>query len=296
MPRLGAHMSVAGGLDQALFRGDSIGCDTVQLFLRAPTRWEAPPLTDDDVDAFQAAREATGLAPIVVHGSYLINLASPKAALWRRSVAALIDDLGRCRRLGIDRYVLHPGAHTGSGEAAGVAKVAQAIQAALAETDAGVRLLLENTAGQGTTLGHRLEQLAEVLGVVGDGKRVGVCVDTAHAVAAGYHLAESEDYARFWATADQLFGIQAVGCLHLNDSLRHAGSRVDRHTHIGEGHVGLTAFRHLVNDSALQHVPMILETPKGEDMLEDIRNLAVLRGLFEGNGAGEAGGDGHQMT
>ena len=113
MPRLGAHMSVAGGLDQALFRGDSIGCDTVQLFLRAPTRWEAPPLTDGDVDAFQAAREATGLAPIVVHGSYLINLASPKAALWRRSVATLIDDLARCRRLGIDRYVLHPGAHTG---------------------------------------------------------------------------------------------------------------------------------------------------------------------------------------
>ncbi len=281
MPRFGAHMSVAGGLEQALFRGNSIGCDTIQLFLRAPTRWQAPPLTDSQVDAFQAAREATGIDPIVVHGSYLINLASPKTSLWRRSLSTLVDDLKRCQRLGIDRYVLHPGAHTGAGETAGLAKVAEAIQAALAETDAGVRLLLENTAGQGTTLGHRLEQLAEVLDVVDDGGRVGVCIDTTHAVAAGYHLAESEEYARFWATVDRLFGIQAVGCLHFNDSLCPEGSRVDRHTHIGEGHVGLEAFRHLVNDSALQHVPMILETPKGEDMLEDIRNLAVLRGLLD---------------
>jgi len=279
MPRLGAHMSVAGGLEQALFRGDSIGCDTIQLFLRAPTRWSAPPLGEAQVAAFEAAREATGIHPIVVHGSYLINLASPQAGLWRRSLATLSDDLQRCQRLGIDRYVLHPGAHTGSGEAAGVDRVAEAVRGALGESEGDVRLLLENTAGQGSSLGHRLEQLAEILDGVADKRRVGICIDTAHAVAAGYQLAGSEGYASFWARVGELFGMEGLGCLHLNDSLRQEGSRIDRHTHIGEGHVGLEAFRSLVNDPALQDVPMILETPKGADMLEDIRNLALLRGL-----------------
>jgi len=279
MPRLGAHMSVAGGLAQALFRGDSIGCDTIQLFLRAPTRWSAPPLNEAQVAVFGAAREATGIHPIVVHGSYLINLASPQMALWRRSLATLIDDLQRCQRLGIDRYVLHPGAHTGSGEAAGLAKVAEAVRLALGESEGDGRLLLENTAGQGSSLGHRLEQLAEILDGVADKRRVGICIDTAHAVAAGYQLADREGFTSFWARVGELFGMEGLGCLHLNDSLRQEGSRIDRHTHIGEGHVGLEAFRSLVNDPALQDVPMILETPKGADMLEDIRNLALLRGL-----------------
>lgn len=279
MPRFGAHMSVAGGLEQALFRGDSIGCDTVQLFLRSPTRWDASPLDDDQVAAFQAAREATDIHPIVAHGAYLINLASPKQGLWRRSLATLMDDLGRCNRLGITRYVLHPGAHTGSGEVAGLERVAEAVQAALAASDGDVHLLLENTAGQGTTLGYRLEHLAEILDRVGRRDRLGICIDTAHAVAAGYGLAEADAYAGFWARVRDIFGIARVGCLHLNDSLREEGSRIDRHTHIGEGHVGLEAFRRLVNDPALQDVPMILETPKGDDMLEDIRNLMVLRGL-----------------
>lgn len=279
MPRLGAHMSVAGGLEQALFRGDSIGCDTIQLFLRAPTRWNAPSLTDEQVTAFEAAREATGIYPIVAHGAYLINLASPNRGLWRRSLATVVDDLERCHRLGIDRYVLHPGAHTGSGEAAGLAKVAEAVRIALEQTDNGVRLLLENTAGQGTSLGHRLEHLVAIVDGVKQPDQVGICIDTAHAVAAGYHLADVDGYAGFWARVRGLLGEGRVGCLHLNDSLRLEGSRIDRHTHIGEGHVGLEAFKRLVNDPTLQDVPMILETPKGEDMLKDIRNLALLRSL-----------------
>ncbi len=281
MPRFGAHMSIAGGLDQALFRGNSIGCDTIQLFLRSPTRWKAPPLEQEDVLAFRAAREATGIAPIVAHGAYLINLASPKQGLWRRSLATLIDDLARCRRLGIEAYVLHPGAHTGSGEKAGLSRVVEAVRRAFEETDADVQLLLENTAGQGTTLGHQLEHLARIIEGAGWPKRLGVCIDTAHAVAAGYALAGAEAYKAFWAAVDELLGIERVGCLHLNDSLLERGSRVDRHTHIGEGHVGLDGFRRLVNDPALQEVPMILETPKGEDMLEDIRNLALLRSLCD---------------
>jgi deoxyribonuclease IV len=281
MPRLGAHMSVAGGLDQALFRGNSVGCDTIQLFLRSPTRWQAAPVAPEAVLDFEAAREATGIAPIVAHAAYLINLASPERSLWRRSLSTLIDDLGRCERLGLDAYVLHPGAHTGSGEEAGLARVTEAIRHALQAFDGHVRLLLENTAGQGTSLGHRLEHLATIIANAGWPERLGICIDTAHAVAAGYALAGAEAYERFWETADELVGIERVGCLHLNDSLRDRGSHVDRHTHIGEGYVGLDAFRRLVNDPALQSIPMILETPKSEDMLEDIRNLALLRSLCD---------------
>ncbi|MGC9361239.1 MAG: deoxyribonuclease IV [Anaerolineae bacterium] len=281
MPRFGAHMSVAGGLDQALFRGNSIGCDTIQLFLRSPTRWEAAPIEPEDVLAFQAARRATDITPIVAHGSYLINLASAKKALWRRSLSTLIDDLGRCQRLGLDAYVLHPGAHTGSGEEAGLLRVTEAIRRALQAFDGDVQLLLENTAGQGTSLGYRLEHLGKIIEGAGWPERLGICIDTAHAVAAGYTLAGAEAYASFWETVDRLVGIERVGCLHLNDSLGDQGSRVDRHAHIGEGHVGVDGFRRLVNDPALQKVPMILETPKGEDMLEDIRNLALLRSLCD---------------
>jgi len=281
MPRFGAHMSVAGGLDQALFRGNSIGCDTIQLFLRSPTRWQAAPIDSDDVRAFQAAREATGIMPIVAHGAYLINLASPQKALWQRSLSTLIDDLGRCQRLGLDAYVLHPGAHTGSGEEAGLLRVTEALRRALKAFGGDVRLLLENTAGQGTSLGHRLEHLARIIESAGWPERLGICIDTAHAFAAGYTLQGTEAYESFWQAVDNLIGIDRVGCLHLNDSLRDRGSRVDRHTHIGEGYVGLESFRRLVNDPALQGVPMILETPKSEDMLEDIRNLALLRSLCD---------------
>jgi deoxyribonuclease-4 len=265
----------------ALTRGDSIGCDTIQMLVRNANRWSAPPLTAEQVDAFAEARQTTGITPIVVHSSYLINLASPQDALWHRSLNALIEEMERCRRLSIGAYVLHPGAHTGSGEEAGLLRVVAALDAAFEETAGSpVRVLLEITAGQGTVLGARFEELAWIADEVAAGQRVGVCFDTAHAFAAGYDFGTPEAYAAMWASFDETIGLDRLGALHLNDSRRELGSRVDRHAHIGEGEIGLAAFALLVNDPELRRAPMILETPKGPDLAEDIENLARLRGLI----------------
>lgn len=280
-PRLGAHMSIAGGPAKALERGQSIGCDAIQIFTRNANRWTSKDLTDEEVEAFARAREATGIHPIVAHGSYLINLASPDDDLWTRSVEALVIELERCRRLGVRDYVLHPGAHMDAGEEAGMARVVEGLNRAFAATaDADVIVSLENTAGQGSALGTTFEQLAWMAESATPSARVGVCFDTAHALAAGLEFRDPASYAAMWRQLDTAVGLDRLRAIHLNDAKRDLGSHVDRHAHIGEGCVGLEAFRLLVNDPALRHVPMLLETPKGEDMREDVENLARLRGLI----------------
>ncbi len=280
MPLFGAHMSIAGGPHNALLRGRSICCDCIQMFTRNANRWEAKPLTEEEVARFRATREETGYEHVVAHASYLINLGSPDEALWRRSLGALVTELARCRLLGIDRYVLHPGAHMGTGPEVGLHRIADGLTAALAETDgSGVTILLENTAGQGTLLGATFEELRWLLEHAAPAERLGVCLDTAHAVAAGYVFGDAAAHEALWGTFDGVIGRERLGALHLNDSKREPGSRVDRHTHIGEGSLGLEPFRLLVNDPRLQGIPMLLETPKGEDLAEDVMNLATLRGL-----------------
>lgn len=280
-PRLGAHMSIAGEPANALWLGQRIGCETIQLFTRSPNRWQAPPLTDEQVEAFREAQRQTGIAPVVAHSGYLINLASPDEELWRRSLAAAAEELTRCARLGLDGYVIHPGAHTGAGEAAGLRRVADALLALLEATaEGGVRILLETTSGAGSHLGYRLEHLAWLIDHAGAGQRLGVCVDTAHLYGAGYDLADGEGYRSFWIEFETLIGLRRLGAIHLNDSQKERGSRGDRHAHIGEGLIGLAAFARLLNDARLVHVPMILETPKSVDLHEDVRNLAVLRSLL----------------
>lgn len=279
-PRFGAHMSIAGGPASALLRGHSIGCDTVQMFTRNANQWRSTPLSDAYVEQFATARRATGIDPVVAHSSYLINLATADDELWAKSKRALAEELARCAALGIDRYVLHPGAFTGSDEASGLARVADALGDALQDpAGAGVRILLETTAGQGTALGATFEQLAWLLAHVQPAERMGVCFDTAHAFAAGYDLRSAERYAATWQHFEATIGRSWLGCLHLNDSKRPLGSRVDRHEQLGQGMLGVEAFRLLVNDPALRHVPMILETPKGKDLLEDIANLTLLHSL-----------------
>lgn len=280
-PRLGAHMSIAGGPANALTRGQSIGCDAIQMFTRNANQWRAKPLAEAEVAAFASARAATGIDPVVAHSSYLINLATSDDELWARSQEALLDELGRCAALGIDRYVLHPGAYTGSDEASGLARVAEALALALdAPASGDVRVLLETTAGQGTSLGASFEQLAGLLARLRAPERTGICFDTAHAFAAGYDLRTPETYASTWQQLASIIGLQWLGCIHLNDSKRPLGSRVDRHEQLGQGSIGVEAFRLLMNDPALRHVPMILETPKGEELLEDVQNLALLRSLI----------------
>jgi deoxyribonuclease-4 len=217
----------------------------------------------------------------VAHASYLINLASPDPALRRKSLDAFVQEMERARFLGIPHVVLHPGCHMGAGERKGIVRVASALNRTLARVAPPVGILLENTAGQGSCLGHRFEQLADVLERIRDERRVGVCIDTCHAFAAGYDIRTAEGYERTMGHIDGLIGLERIRAVHVNDCRKGLGSRVDRHAHIGEGFLGLEPFRLLVNDPRFAKVPKILETPKGDDLAEDRMNLATLRSLRE---------------
>lgn len=280
--RLGAHESIAGGLHKAFDHAQSVGCEAVQVFVKPNRSWAVKPLTDDDISLFKAKAENTGIHPVVAHTSYLLNLASPKADLWRRSRDTLIVELTRCEALDIPWLVLHPGAHVGTGEEAGLTRMAQALGRIHAATPGiGTQILLETTAGQGTRLGYRFEHLAWLLDNTPEGERLGVCLDTCHVFAAGYELRTSEGYAATMEAFDRVIGLERLKVIHLNDSKTGLESHVDRHEHIGRGHIGLNAFRTLLNDSCLMGLPGLLETPKGDDLEEDRENLAVLRSLRE---------------
>ncbi|HEX8202536.1 MAG TPA: deoxyribonuclease IV [Isosphaeraceae bacterium] len=279
----GAHMSIAGGHDRAVRAAHRLGFDAVQLFTKSNNQWRARPLLGTQVEAFRAARDETGVTVAVAHDSYLINLASPDDALWTRSIDALADELGRAAALGLLGLVCHPGAHVGAGEEAGLERVARGLDEVHRRTRATAPpILLETTAGQGTGLGHRFEHLGHILRSVAEPERLGVCVDTCHIFAAGYSLADRDQYNATIAALDQAVGIGRVRLWHLNDSRREGGSRVDRHAGIGRGRMGLEPFRLLVNDPRFAAVPMILETPKGTEDGEDLDaiNLRVLRQLL----------------
>lgn len=277
-------MSIAGGYDRAVRAAHAFGFETVQLFTKNNNQWNAPPLTDAQTDAFRQALEETGVVDPVAHTSYLINMASPDDTLWKRSIDAMVVEVGRCARLGIADLVVHPGAHVGSGEAAGLKRVAEALdRVAEATAESAVTIDLETTAGQGSCLGHRFEHLQAILEMVADRSRLGVCVDTCHIFAAGYSLDTRERYDETVNDLDRTVGLGLVRVWHLNDSLREHASRVDRHAGIGAGRIGLEPFRFLVNDARFRSLPMILETPKGIEEGEelDARNQRALRQLVE---------------
>jgi deoxyribonuclease-4 len=279
--KFGAHMSTSGGLHKAFGHGERAGCDTIQIFSKNQQQWRGKPLTEKEIDVFKAEQARTGFGPLVVHDSYLINLASPNDELWEKSIAAFRDELERCAALGIPYLVTHPGAHTGSGEEAGLQREVEAFNR-LFDVGVGgeVMVLLETTAGQGSSLGHRFEHLAYLITSVNHPERFGVCVDTCHILAAGYDIRTPEAYAATFDAFDRIVGIERIKVFHVNDSQKDLGSRVDRHAHIGEGCVGLEGFRALVNDPRFADLPLILETPKSDDLAEDIENLARLRGLI----------------
>ncbi len=288
-PRLGAHMSIAGGVDRAPLRGREATCDTIQVFTKSNRQWRARPLEPGEVEAFQKNLRETGIGPVVAHDCYLVNLAAPQTAIWKRSVAAFREEVERAQQLGIPYLVTHPGSHGGAGEREGIARVAEALNVLHAAVpNSGVRILLETTAGQGTSLGYRFEQLAAILDQLEDPARMGLCLDTCHLFAAGYDIRSSQGYRRTMRELDSCLGLSRVQAIHLNDSRQGLGCRVDRHEHIGEGRLGVAAFRWLLNDRRLRRVPMILETPKGSDpVAADRRNLARLRRLVQGGSASE---------
>jgi deoxyribonuclease-4 len=280
MLKLGAHMSIAGGVDRALERGASIGCGTVQIFLKNNMQWSGRRIGAAEARRFRERRRQTGIEPVFAHGRYLINLAAINPLFLRRSIAALTDEIRRADLLGVPFIVLHPGAHMGAGEAAGLRTVARSLDTVFRRTArSAVRIALETTAGQGTNLGDRFEHLAEIFGRVKHPERLAVCVDTCHVFAAGYDIRSAGGYGRTFEELDRLVGVGRVVALHLNDSKAPLGSRVDRHQHIGRGRIGLRGFGRLLRDERWRGVPMVLETPKGEDLREDVENLRVLRKL-----------------
>lgn len=280
--RLGAHMSIASGVENALLRGQSVGCEAIAMFTKNNNQWKAKPLMKEDADRFNAALIETGIKPVVAHTSYLINLGSPDAALWKKSIAAMEEELKRCEMLGIPYLVLHPGSHVGRGVEYGLKRVADAFDRIHDKLpNLRVMTLLEHTAGQGTNLCHTFEELAQLRALIAQKKRIGVCVDSCHLFAAGYDLRRPDKYADVFKQFDDLVGTQHIKAWHLNDSKGAFGSRVDRHDHIGKGKLGRAGFRNIMNDPRWRDLPGLLETPKGPEMKEDKMNMRVLRGLIE---------------
>ncbi len=280
----GAHLSIAGGLHNALLKAEQLGCETAQVFTKSQKQWACSPLTAECIKDWKAHAKRLKFKQTVSHDSYLINLAATNGEFWRKSVELFIEELNRCALLGIPYLVTHPGAHMDAGEAAGLTKIVAALDVIHSHVkDAGVVTCLEITAGQGTALGYKLEHLAEIISRVKQPKRLGVCLDTAHLFAAGYDF-RGRKYAKFRKELDATIGAKRVKVLHLNDSKKGLGSRVDRHDHIGRGLIGLDGFRPFVRDKAFKDVPKILETPKegtSEDGREwDAVNLETLRGLL----------------
>jgi deoxyribonuclease-4 len=282
MPLFGAHMSIAGGHFHAVEKAQEYRCQAVQLFTKSTNQWRAKELSEEEVALFRMKYSDSGLQIAMGHDSYLINLASPNEALYRKSIDSFLFEYRRAEQLGLHYLITHPGSHVDSGEEAGLARVAQTLDEIHVQCPGfRVKVLLENTAGQGFSLGHRFEHLAKVLTLVREPKRMGVCLDTCHLFAAGYALAPERDYRTTMREFDRIVGINQIRAFHLNDSLKPFGSRVDRHAHIGKGCLGLEPFRYLVNDPRFRRHPMVIETPKedldGQDM--DRVNLKVLRRL-----------------
>lgn len=275
---LGAHVSIQGGVRNAPGNGVRLGCDCIQIFSKNQRQWKFKPLADEETDAFRENYSKSKLRGVLVHDSYLINVGSPNKALWARSRDALLDEAERCDRLGIPLLNFHPGAHMEAGVDVGVKRIAEALRFVLDRTPSSrVVLLLESMAGQGSTIGHRLEDLARIRELAGADPRIGYCLDTCHLNSAGFDLTTPESYRQVMRQIDDVLGLPHVRAFHLNDSRTPLKSRVDRHENIGEGTMGAKGFRPLMQDHRFADLPMVLETPGGDDAY--VRDLKILRKL-----------------
>ena len=279
-PRIGFHAPIAGGLQNALLKAGALGCDTVQIFSRNPRGWAARPLSADEVETFKRVRAETGIDPVVVHANYLINLAAADEVIRAKSIQAFREEAERAITLGADYLVVHPGSAKGACEADGVRTCAESLRAACDGLDFGAfRVLLENTAGQGACIGHRFEHLREVIEAC-PGLNLGVCFDTAHAFTAGYDLRPEDGLIATLDALERNVGCRNVRAVHFNDSKADYNSRVDRHWHVGLGHIGAEALARVARAPELAHAAFLLETPQDEAG-DDVRNLAALRSFVE---------------
>ena len=290
MPRLGAHLSISGGLPRAVDRAVASRCEALQIFTKSAGQWRARVIPDDEMVLFRRRVADTGIHPVIAHNSYLINIAAAAPALREQSLAALLEEYDRADALGLQGLVMHPGSFTTSTESEGLRLIASGLRALLrTRRRAAPLVLLEHTAGQGTNLGHRFEHLATIIEGLDGSVRVGVCLDTCHLLAAGYDICSEEGYVQTFREFDRLVGLDRLKAFHLNDSKKPCGSRVDRHEHIGKGCLGLEPFRRILTDPRFTGLPMLLETPKLDTPESrrrsdldpwDARNLRTLRRLM----------------
>ena len=275
---IGAHMSIAGGVYNALVSGKELGCTTIQIFTKNANQWKAKELSAEEIEKFKQLQKETQISPVVAHDSYLINIASKDKELLQKSRESLLFELTRTEQLGLPYLVMHPGSNPDEADA--IRRMADCLNwiHSKASKYKG-KICLETTAGQGKTLGHRFEQIAQIIDLVQEKKRLGVCYDTAHTFAAGYDIRTRKTYDQTFKKFDKIIGLKRLEVIHLNDSKKDLGTRVDRHEHIGKGFIGLDAFRMLLNDPRFENIPKILETPKEGDM--DKKNLKILRDLVK---------------
>jgi len=279
---LGAHMSIAGGLPKAVERGRAAGCGVLQVFTQNSNQWRGKRITDSDASLFREKWAESGIKEIVSHDIYLINLAAAPGETRDKSMAGFLEEMERCARLGIDKIVMHPGAHLGDGEETGVSRIVEAFDILFQQArDFTGTVLLETTAGQGTNIGYRFEHLREIRDRSDFPDRFGVCFDTCHTFAAGYDITTREGYDSVFGEFDRVLGLENLRVFHFNDSKKGLNCRVDRHEHIGRGAMGLEGFRFLMNDQRFSSIPKILETPKGDNDEMDAINLKTLRDLVE---------------
>ncbi len=279
---LGAHTSIAGGVDKAIERAAKIGCTTFQLFTKNSNQWNATPLSEQVVQNYKRLLKLTKLKPVIAHDSYLINLCAKDKSILKKSRQAFIEELNRCEILGIDYLNFHPGSHMGAGEEDGIKLIAESLNLIHEKTKGfKVKSMIETTAGQGTSLGYRFEQIRKIIDLVEEKNRLAVCVDTCHIFAAGYDFRTEKNYLKTFEEFDDIIGLKFLKAFHMNDSKKGLGERVDRHEHIGKGKIGLTGFSFIMNDERFTSIPKILETPKGEDMKEDVVNMKRLKRLIK---------------
>ena len=279
---LGAHMSIGGGVHTAIERGCSIKCTAIQMFVKNNMQWFARPLASEEIRTFLEHRQRGELLSVFAHANYLINLAATNPQFLENSIRALSEELTRADQLELPFLVLHPGAHLGAGEETGLDKIVDSINRVFRKIPrVKTKIALETTAGQGSCLGHRFEQIAYIIENVREPERLCVCLDTAHVFAAGYDIGSESGVKKTFREFDRVIGLKRLSAIHLNDSKTARGSRVDRHQHIGKGQIGLDAFRSIMRDRRFAKIPKVLETPKGEELREDVANLKTLRGLIE---------------
>lgn len=277
---IGAHISISGGLDKSVSRAVKIGCETIQIFTKSNAQWNARKLNENEIKKFQAELKNFQIHPVVVHSSYLINLCASDREILKKSRISFIEELKRCEKIGALCLVFHPGAHLGKGEDYGIKMTAESLNIIHERTPNFKTLtVIELTAGQGTVIGYRFEQIRKLIDLIEEKDRIGVCVDTCHIFSAGYDIRTEKGCVNVFKEFDEIIGIDKIKVFHLNDSKRELNSRVDRHFHIGKGKIGKTAFRFIMQNPLFANIPKIIETPKGHDDKLDIMNLRTLRKL-----------------